>query len=326
MILTSSQSPANQSSQGHFPVMLPEVLESLSLHSGGIYLDGTFGGGGYSRAILKAESNCTLHAIDRDPDAIARGQSLVQEAQGRLHLHQGTFSNMEQLTGEFAPFDGIVLDLGVSSFQLDQGERGFSFRHNGQLDMRMSAEGKSAADIVNHESESNIADILYYYGEERRSRRIARAIITERARSPLTTTEQLAELIRASIPRERPNFDPATRSFQGLRIAVNDELGELERTLTVAPTLLAPGGVFVVVTFHSLEDRMVKRAMTRLSGRTSAPSRHAPAALTPGHTSEFELLTSRPLSPSKDELRLNTRSRSARLRALRRRPASGETL
>lgn len=310
-------------SQGHFPVMLPEVLHSLQLRKDGTYLDGTFGGGGYSHAMLDA-AECVVHAIDRDPDAIARGQSLIKHAKGRLHLHQGTFSTMETLVGHLGPFDGIVLDLGVSSFQLDQGERGFSFRHDGKLDMRMSADGPSAADIVNNETEQNIADILYYYGEERRSRRIARTIVTERKRAPIVTTGQLANLIRGCIPRERPGFDPATRSFQGLRIAVNDELGELERTLAVAPKLLAPGGTFVVVTFHSLEDRMVKRAMARLCGRSSGPSRHAPVALQQPNRTPFELLHSRPLSPSKDELRLNTRSRSARLRALRRLPTSGE--
>ncbi|GBQ04537.1 16S rRNA (cytosine(1402)-N(4))-methyltransferase RsmH [Saccharibacter floricola] len=320
---TQHMTSTQPSSQGHFPVMLPEVLESLQLRDSATYLDGTFGGGGYSRAMLDAK-DCIVHAIDRDPDAISRGQPLVDAAQGRLHLHRGAFSAMEQLVGSVAPFDGIVLDLGVSSFQLDQGERGFSFRHDGLLDMRMSAEGPSAADLVNNETEQKIADILYYYGEERRSRRIARAIVNERTRNPIETTGHLAELIRSSIPRERPNFDPATRSFQALRIAVNDELGELERVLMAAPNLLAPGGVFVVVTFHSLEDRMVKRAMARLSGRTSGPSRHAPASLHQKQRAPFELLHTRPLSPSKDELRLNTRSRSARLRALRRLSSSGE--
>lgn len=308
--------------EGHFPVMLPEVLESLNPRDGGVYLDGTFGGGGYSRALLQA-ANCTVHAIDRDPDAIARGQHLVEEFSGRLHLHQGTFSAMEKLAGHAAPFDGIVLDLGVSSFQLDQGERGFSFRHDGLLDMRMSADGLSAADIVNQESEKVLADILYHYGEERRSRRVARAIVDERQRGPITTTNQLADIIRKAVPKERPNFDPATRSFQALRIAVNDELGELERTLETAPNLLKTGGIFTVVTFHSLEDRMTKRAMARLAGRVAGPSRHTPLSMQRAGKPDYELQYTRPRNPSEDEIRLNPRSRSARLRALRRLSVSG---
>ncbi|MXV44663.1 16S rRNA (cytosine(1402)-N(4))-methyltransferase RsmH [Saccharibacter sp. 17.LH.SD] len=304
-------------SSGHFPVMLPEVIETLAPRDDGLYLDGTFGGGGYSRAILHA-AHCSVRAIDKDPDAITRGRALVDETQGRLHLHQGAFGDMGDLTKGLPPFDGIVLDLGVSSYQLDQGERGFSFRHDGQLDMRMGASGTSAADLVNQESEQTIADILYHYGEERRSRRIARAIVAARAQAPILTTTQLADIIRSVIPRERPGFDPATRSFQALRIAVNDELGELERALAVAPTLLAPGGVFVVVTFHSLEDRMVKRAMARLSGRQAIPSRHAPVALDRPERADFALSHTRPLSPSQSELNINPRSRSARLRAIRR--------
>ncbi len=308
--------------EGHFPVMLPEVLETLVPKPGGTYLDGTFGGGGYSRALLRAAA-CTVHAIDRDPDAIKRGQPLIAASEGRLHLHQGTFSAMEELVGAYGPFDGIVLDLGVSSFQLDQEERGFSFRHDGPLDMRMSATGPSAADIVNEESEAALADILYHYGEERRSRRVARAIVDARQSGPLQTTGQLAEIIRKAVPKERPNFDPATRSFQAIRIAVNDELGELERTLKTAPNLLAPGGIFCIVTFHSLEDRMVKRALAQLTGRVAGPSRHTPLSLQQAEAPAFALLHTRPRSPSETELTLNPRSRSARLRALRRISAHG---
>lgn len=302
---------------GHFPVMLPEVLNSLQPRDNGLYLDGTFGGGGYSSALLKS-ANCQVHAIDRDPDAIKRGQKLVQESHNRLHLHHGTFSALKEIAASFGLFDGIVLDLGVSSFQLDQGERGFSFRHDGALDMRMSLTGRSAADIVNEDTEENIANILYLYGEEKRSRRIARAIINARANAPIKTTLELAEIIRSAVPRERPGFDPSTRSFQALRIAVNDELGELERALENAPSLLAPNGVLTIVTFHSLEDRMVKQKMAHYAGRVSAPSRHAPLALQKTETTEFSLPHTRPLSPSEEELSLNPRSRSARLRTLRR--------
>ncbi|POS61934.1 16S rRNA (cytosine(1402)-N(4))-methyltransferase RsmH [Parasaccharibacter apium] len=308
--------------EGHFPVMLPEVLDTLAPQDGGVYLDGTFGGGGYSRALLRSAS-CTVHAIDRDPDAIKRGQPLVAASEGRLHLHQGTFSAMKELAGHHGPFNGIVLDLGVSSFQLDQEERGFSFRHDGPLDMRMSIDGLSAADIVNGEKEQALADILYHYGEERRSRRVARAIIEARQSGPIQTTGQLADIIRKAVPKERPNFDPATRSFQAIRIAVNDELGELERTLETAPGLLAPGGIFCIVTFHSLEDRMTKRALARLAGRMAGPSRHTPLAMQQTEAPSFELLHIRPRTPSDQELNLNPRSRSARLRALRRLPAHG---
>lgn len=304
-------------SSGHFPVMLPEVLTSLQPHDGGRYLDCTFGGGGYSRALLKA-AHCEVHAIDRDPDAIKRGQALRSESNNRLHLHHGNFGDMKALIGEIGLFDGIVLDLGVSSFQLDEAERGFSFRFESALDMRMSRTGRTAADIINHETEENIANILYLYGEEKRSRRIARAIIEARKIAPFQTTTELAELIRKNIPRERPGFDPSTRSFQALRIAVNDELGALERALEDAPFLLAPEGTLSIVTFHSLEDRMVKQRMAHHAGRVSGPSRYAPIALQKTETSEFSLPHTRPISPSDEELKLNIRSRSARLRSLRR--------
>lgn len=303
-------------SEGHFPVMLPEVLKALCIRENGHYLDGTFGGGGYSRAIL-AIKGTVLHAIDRDPDAITRGHKLAGHFPGRLHMHHGTFGAMDHLLAHDAPFDGIVLDLGVSSFQLDQAERGFSFRFDAPLDMRMSACGRSAADLVNEESEQTLADILYHYGEERKARSIARAIVKARTETPITTTFALADIIRSCVPRERPGFDPATRSFQALRIAVNDELGELERALESAPRMLAPGGVFVVVTFHSLEDRLVKRSMARLSGKQTQTSRYLPVKNEAGQK-DFALLTTRALHPGEEELRKNPRSRSALLRALRR--------
>ncbi|EHH68643.1 16S rRNA (cytosine(1402)-N(4))-methyltransferase RsmH [Gluconobacter morbifer] len=305
---------------GHVPVMLKEVLTALAPRPGGRYLDGTFGGGGYARAILNS-ADCVLHAIDRDSAAIARGQEMAAQADGRLVLHQGTFGDMTSLVGDAAPFDGIVLDLGVSSFQIDQAERGFSFRHDGPLDMRMGGDGPSAADLVNTTSETELADILYRYGEEKLSRRIARAIVAARAEEPFTTTGRLAHVIRSCVPRDRSGIDGATRSFQGLRIAVNDELGELERALEAAPRLLAPGGVFVVVTFHSLEDRLVKRAMATLAGRTANPSRYEPAPARQ-EPPAFSLLYSRPLSATEEEERGNPRARSARLRALVRNPVS----
>ncbi len=305
---------------GHVPVMLHEVLEALSPRAGGRYLDGTFGGGGYARAILNA-ADCTLDGIDRDPAAIERGNAMAVQANGRLKMHQGTFGDMEALVGAEGPFDGIVLDLGVSSFQIDQAERGFSFRNDGPLDMRMGSDGLSAADLVNTSKEADLADILYRYGEEKLSRRIARAIVAARAEAPITTTGQLAHIIRCCVPRDRANIDPATRSFQGLRIAVNDELGELERALEAAPRLLAPGGIFVVVTFHSLEDRLAKRAMAVLAGRTGNPSRYEPAPLRQ-EAPAFSLLYSRPLSATDEESRENPRARSARLRALVRNPVS----
>jgi 16S rRNA (cytosine1402-N4)-methyltransferase len=311
---------------GHLPVMLSEVLETLAPRDGAAYLDGTFGGGGYARAILEAAPRCTLFAIDRDPDAIARGAALAARFPGRLHLLEGRFGDMlSLLEGEgVAALDGVVLDLGVSSFQLDEPERGFSFRFNGPLDMRMGKVGNSAQDIVNSISESELADLLFNLGEERHARRIARAIVAARREGPIATTERLASIVRAAAPRDPSGLDRATRSFQALRIAVNDELGEVERGLHAAARLLAPGGRLVVVAFHSLEDRIVKRFMARSSGRGAAgASRHDPASLAPGAAGSagaapFRLLTPRALRPGARETDANPRSRSARLRAIER--------
>ncbi|QDH13002.1 16S rRNA (cytosine(1402)-N(4))-methyltransferase RsmH [Formicincola oecophyllae] len=321
-----------QAAQGHFPVMLPEVVAALQPRPGGRYLDATFGGGGYSTAILDAATQgaqgADVHAIDRDPGAISRGQVLAKQREeagfpGQLHLHQGSFSAMKELAGAYGPFDGIVLDLGVSSFQIDQAERGFSFRQDGPLDMRMGETGPTASDIVNTASEERLADILYHYGEEKRSRRVARALVEARSTAPITTTARLADIIRSAVPRERAGFDPATRSFQGLRIAVNDELGELERALQDAPTMLAPGGRLVVVSFHSLEDRLVKKAFAALSGRVARTNRHAPPqAVQNQGEAPFKPAHSKPVLPSNDETTLNPRSRSARLRCLERRSST----
>jgi 16S rRNA (cytosine1402-N4)-methyltransferase len=214
--------------------------------------------------------------------------------------------------------DGVVLDVGVSSFQIDDPARGFSFRTDGPLDMRMAASGPTAADLVNSLPEDELADTLYQLGEERLSRRIARAIVTARAQAPVTTTQKLADIIRAVVPREKSGIDPATRSFQALRIRVNDELGEIERALAAAATLLAPGGRLVVVSFHSLEDRLVKRFMLEAAGQTPAPSRHDPRSLEQSRRPEFRLLNRRATRPSDSEVAANPRSRSARLRGLAR--------
>jgi 16S rRNA (cytosine1402-N4)-methyltransferase len=304
---------------GHFPVMLNEVLTTLAPRDGGVYLDGTFGGGGYSSAILE-QSTCTLWAIDRDPEAIERGASLVARFPGRLHLLHGQFGDMVALLDQagVSELDGIVLDLGVSSFQIDDPARGFSFRHDGPLDMRMGKHGTSAADLVNTLPERALADVLFEFGEERASRRIAKAIVAARLEAPIETTGGLAEIIRSVLPPDRSGNHPATRSFQALRIKVNDELQQIEDALRQSIGLLSPGGRLVVVAFHSLEDRIVKRFMSEAAGRTGAPSRHDPAGLVTRDAPKFRLLTARASRPGSQETNQNPRSRSARMRALER--------
>ena len=305
----------------HEPVLLREVLLHLAPQDGEAILDGTFGGGGYTDAILRA-ADCTVWAIDRDPAAIERGAALAAQYPDRLQLLQGNFGEMVGLLADrgVAALDGIVLDLGVSSFQIDDSQRGFSFRSDGPLDMRMAVSGTTAADLVNSLSESDLADTLYQLGEERLSRRIAKAIVTARNDTPITTTLQLAEIIRRVVPGDRSGIDPATRSFQALRIRVNDELGEIVRGLEAAVQLLAPGGRLVVVSFHSLEDRLVKRFMQDAAGRTPGPSRHDPAGLVDRRAAKFTLLTNRAERPRPDETQANPRARSGRLRALARLP------
>ena len=303
----------------HIPVMCREIIETLSPRNGENYLDGTFGAGGYSGALLETAA-CTVWAIDRDPAAITRGASLAARFPGRLHLIEGRFGDMVGLLADqgVGALDGIVLDLGVSSFQIDEPVRGFSFRSDGPLDMRMGAAGPTAADLVNGLPEAELADTLYQLGEERLSRRIAHAIVVARAAAPIETTQQLAGIIRGVVPHDRSGIHPATRSFQALRIRVNDELGEIERALAAAATLLAPGGRLVVVSFHSLEDRLVKRFMQDASGQTPAPSRHDPAGLKPQAAAAFRLITRGALRPADDEVAANPRARSARLRAIAR--------
>lgn len=304
---------------GHIPVMLREVLAQLAPRQDGVYLDGTFGGGGYATAILDA-ARCTLWGIDRDPDAIARGAAVAERFPGRLHLIQGQFGEMMALLTNAGVFllDGIVLDLGISSFQIDEPERGFSFRGDGPLDMRMSKQGTSAADLVNTLPERDLADVLYELGEERASRRIAKAIVTARTEAPIETTGRLASIIRSVMPKDGSGMDPATRSFQALRIEVNDELGEIERALAAAAELLAPGGRLVVVSFHSLEDRIVKRFMNEIAGRAPGLSRHDPRGLADRPAALFRMLTTKALRPRADETNINPRARSARLRAIER--------
>lgn len=309
----------------HVPVLLADAVSALDLQSGGSYLDGTFGAGGYARAILEANPDVRLLALDRDPSAIAGGAALAAEAAGRLTLCETTFGDLDSAAERlgFSPLDGIVLDIGVSSMQIDQPDRGFSFRFDGPLDMRMGSGGTSAADLVNEADETALANIIYHYGEERRSRAVARAIIEARRIEPVTTTRRLAQIVATVVRAEPGGANPATRTFQALRIAVNDELGELVRALHAAERALRPGGRLAVVTFHSLEDRIVKLFLAERSGRTPAGSRHAPVAARPSAT--FRLVAKGPIAPSPREMAENSRARSAKLRVAERtgEPARG---
>ena len=299
--------------QKHVPVMLEEVMAVLGTRDGAIYVDATFGGGGYSEALLK-HAHCVVYAIDRDPEAIARGGVLTQRFGDRLTLIEGRFSEMDALI--HTPVDGVAFDLGVSSFQLGEAGRGFSVSADGPLDMRMSGKGQSAADAVNTLSESELADILRRYGEEKRARAIARAIVAAR---PITRTGALAGIVEKALgasARKQP-IHPATRTFQALRIYVNDELGDLERGLEAAERTLKPMGRLAVVAFHSLEDRIVKRFLTERAGKTPHVSRHTPETA-PARAPTFRLLPPNPRSPRKSEVEANPRSRSARLRAAER--------
>ncbi|NIJ07878.1 16S rRNA (cytosine1402-N4)-methyltransferase [Sphingomonas vulcanisoli] len=295
----------------HAPVLIDEVIAALAPAASETHVDGTFGAGGYTRALLAAGANVV--AFDRDPDAIAEGQALVAEAEGRLRLVSSRFSELAEEVGENA-IDGVTLDVGVSSMQLDRADRGFSFQADGPLDMRMSQDGPSAADFVNEAEESDIADVLYNLGEERQSRRVARAIVAAR---PVERTGQLATVVRRALGhREHDKKDPATRTFQALRIHVNRELDELEDGLAAAERALKPGGRLAVVSFHSLEDRIVKRFLKERSGGNASGSRHLPQAAA-GPAPTFEAVA-KAIRPSDAELARNPRARSATLRSARR--------
>ncbi len=322
MTLLAETSTAETAAARHVPVLLAEMLTALAVRPDGVYLDATFGAGGYSRAILAAGAGRVL-GLDRDPAAVARGRGLAAR-HPRLTMLEGRFGAMAELLGAagVARLDGIVLDLGLSSDQLEDPERGFSFAADGPLDMRMSSHGISAAELVNQADETTLANLLYRYGEERAARRIARAIVERRRQAPLERTRELALLVAGVVGRTGARagrrIDPATRTFQALRIQVNDELGELERALIAAELLLAPGGRLVIVAFHSLEDRLVKQFLAARSGALPRPSRHLPELADGPAPARFRALYRHPLRPGPAELAANPRARSARLRAAER--------
>lgn len=303
----------------HIPVMLNEVLDCLNPEDGKVYVDGTFGAGGYSKAILQA-ADCVVVAIDRDESAMRAAQELKEQFPARFVFIQGCFGDVENLLTDagFEAVDGFVLDLGVSSMQLDEAERGFSFRFDGPLDMRMgrSSGDQSAADLVNSTEEKELADIIYKYGEERKSRHIAKAIVVRREEEEFATTLDLADVVRGVVYKSpKDKIDPATRTFQALRIAVNDELGELERALAAGGKILNDDGRLVVVSFHSLEDRIVKNDFKSKAGTDRTVSRYAPMEQDVTEA-EFTPLTRKAVLASAEEIALNARSRSAKLRAV----------
>jgi 16S rRNA (cytosine1402-N4)-methyltransferase len=302
-------------SGAHVPVLVDAVLAALAPRDGALYVDATFGGGGHSRALLDS-ARCQVLAIDRDPAAVRRGCDLARGYGGRLRVFEGRFGDMVQLLRPLiaGPIAGIALDLGLSSIQLDTPARGFSFRVDGPLDMRMSSAGPDAAELIATLSEGELSDLIEAFGEERFARRVARAIVAARRDAPIRRTHQLAAIVRDAVPSSEPGLDPATRTFQALRIAVNDELGELDRGLVAAEQLLMPGGRLAVISFHSLEDRKVKEFLRKRSARAPRRSRHEPAPISPPPPS-FELLHRRAVTPGVAELARNPRARSARLRA-----------
>ena len=319
--------PSSPANLDHIPVLLAEVIAALAPKADGVYLDGTFGAGGYTAAILEA-APCVVWSIDRDPEALARGKTLAERFPGRINLLQGRFGDMAELLSAqgITGVDGVALDLGISSMQIEDRTRGFSFLRDGPLDMRMEKSGRSAADVVNTLSEKELSDIIFTYGEERHARRVARAIVEARRERPFSRTLRLADVIRAEVRRSQDGIDPATRTFQALRIYVNDELGELERGLLGAEKLLRPGGVLAVVSFHSLEDRIVKTFLKARSGSAIRPSRHTPASLGAAPaTATFTPLSRRPIGPGEAEISRNPRARSARLRVAERTAAPSLT-
>jgi 16S rRNA (cytosine1402-N4)-methyltransferase len=305
----------------HVPVLLAPLLAAVAPVRG-LWLDGTFGAGGYARGLLAAGADRVI-GVDRDPLALQMAADWAGDYGDRLVLVQGTFSQMAEIAP--APLDGVVLDLGVSSMQLDRAERGFSFQKDGPLDMRMSQDGPSAADLVNGASEGELADIIYHFGEDHAARRIARAIVQARAAAPITGTLRLAEVVASVLPRPKPGQShPATRAFQAIRIAVNAEFEELAQGLMAAEAALKPGGMLAVVTFHSLEDRIVKRFLTLRSGGAAQSNRYAPERV--ADAARFTLVTRRAVAPDDAELAANPRARSARLRVACRTEAPAGTV
>ena len=312
----------------HIPVMLPEVLGSLEPKDGEIIVDGTFGAGGYSEAILE-RADCKIIAIDRDPKAFRLSGLLAGRYPGRLMAVLGRYSEMEAVAASegFTAVDGVTLDLGVSSMQIDEPERGFSFMQEGPLDMRMGEGGPTAADIVNTLPEQELADIIFKLGEERRARAIAKAIVARRAEQPITTTSELADIVARVLGRKRDETKhPATRTFQALRLYLNEELDELAHGLAAAERLLRAGGRLAVVTFHSLEDRIAKRFLASRSAPPPRASRHLPEVRAENIAPSFRLLNRRPVEPNRAEIARNPRARSARLRAAERTEASAHPL
>ncbi|EIG61607.1 MULTISPECIES: 16S rRNA (cytosine(1402)-N(4))-methyltransferase RsmH [unclassified Bradyrhizobium] len=310
------------SSAPHIPVLGREAIDHLAPREGGLYIDATFGAGGYSRAILDMPGTRVI-AIDRDRTAIAGGAELVERSAGRLTLVEDRFSNLAEICAAQGVdgIDGVVMDVGVSSMQLDQAGRGFSFRLDGPLDMRMGQAGPTAADVVARASEGDLADIIYLLGEERQSRRIARAVVADRQETPFTTTRALADLVGRVVRSKPGDIHPATRTFQALRIFVNEELEELQNALIAAERVLKPGGRLVVVSFHSLEDRIVKNFFAERS-KTGGGSRHLPEVSQA--VPSFQLLTRRPVIAGEDEVAHNPRARSAKLRAAERTSAPAQ--
>jgi 16S rRNA (cytosine1402-N4)-methyltransferase len=304
----------------HIPVLGRRAVEYLDVRDGGIYLDTTFGAGGYSRAILDA-ARCNVIAIDRDPGALAQAADLIAASDGRFVLEQDRFSNLATIVARHGHnlIDGVVFDLGVSSMQLDEATRGFSFRADGPLDMRMASAGASAADVVAQASVQDLASIIATLGEERMARGVARAIVRERTQAPIRTTRALAEIVGRVVHARPGAIHPATRTFQALRMFVNEELAELAEALKAAEAILKPGGRLVVVTFHSLEDRLVKTFLNE-RGKRSGGSRHQPEVIEPAPS--FRILTGRPVTPDDAEIAANPRARSAKLRAAERTEAA----
>ena len=318
---TRGTGPAGGAPRGtarHVPVLLPQMLQALGPKDGQSYIDGTFGAGGSTEAILTAAPGARVLAIDRDPAALAAARPIADRHAGQLQLIEGRFGDLDQLAAAagFAPADGIVLDIGVSSMQLDDPARGFSFQGDGPLDMRMSSAGPTAADVINTAEEAHLADILFHLGEERSARSIARAILARRQQQPFTRTSELAQLAARVLGRDKiAGRHAATRTFQALRIYVNDELSELARGLSAAERALAPGGRLVVVTFHSLEDRLVKGFLKDRAAPEEQGSRHLPPQSGTRPAPSFRFLNHRPVSPTDKEIASNPRARSAKLRA-----------